>query len=242
MTHNYTVPVLLCDLDDTLFDHQHATRAALARLQAADARLQAWSLADLEARHRHLLEHYHQDVLAGRLSIDAAREQRFQSLVGDGDARGMAEAYRDAYTLDWREVAGATALLTALRADGMSVVIVTNNLVAEQRKKVDRLGLSSLIDALITSEEVGAQKPDPRIFAAALARLNASPDDAVMLGDAWIADVTGALAAGIRPVWFNRAGVASPDPTVAEVSALTPTHAIARTVRGEGLTPGQSGR
>jgi putative hydrolase of the HAD superfamily len=230
MDHNYTVPVLLCDLDDTLFDHQHATRSALARLQAADARLQTWTLEDLKARHHILLEQYHQEVLAGRLTIDQAREQRFQALVGGGDAAGMAEAYRDAYTQDWREVDGAVDLLRAVRAEGMTVVIVTNNIVSEQRKKLDRLGLSSLIDALVTSEEVGTQKPDPRIFAEALLRVGATPADAVMLGDAWIADVTGALASGIRPVWLNHKGITSPDPTVTELRALTPTHEVVRTI------------
>jgi FMN phosphatase YigB (HAD superfamily) len=232
MNHNYTVPVLLCDLDDTLFDHQHATRSALARLQASDARLNAWALEDLKARHHILLEQYHQEVLAGRLSIDQAREQRFQALVGGGDASGLAEAYRDAYTLDWQEVAGAADLLRAARAEGMSVIIVTNNIVSEQRKKLDRIGLTSLVDALVTSEEVGCQKPDPRIFADALARVGAASHDAVMLGDAWVADVTGAIASRIRPVWLNRHGVTSPDPTVAELRALTPTPEAVRTLRG----------
>ena len=30
-------------------------------------------------------------------------------------------------------------------------------------------------------------------------------EDAVMVGDSWAADVEGARAAGIRPIWFNRA-------------------------------------
>jgi putative hydrolase of the HAD superfamily len=61
------------------------------------------------------------------------------------------------------------------------------------------------------------------MFDAAIARLGADRSEAVMLGDAWHADVTGALAAGVRPVWFNRFGAASPDSSVAELSALEPT-------------------
>lgn len=217
------MPVLLCDLDDTLFDHQHATRAALSRLQAADPRLQQWPLEDLKARHHILLEQFHQEVLAGRLTIDEAREQRFQALVGGGDAAGLAQAYREAYTTDWREVAGASALLRAVRDRGWAVVIVTNNIVSEQRLKLARIGLADLVDHLVTSEEVGVSKPHAGIFHHALGVVDAAPADAVMLGDAWPADVEGARAVGIRPVWLNRHGVASPDPTVAELRALTPT-------------------
>lgn len=224
------MPVLLCDLDDTLFDHQYATRSALARLQASDARLQAWSLEDLKQRHHILLEQFHQEVLAGRLSIDAARERRFQALVGGGDATGLAQAYREAYTTDWQEVSGAVALLTAMRARGWAIAIVTNNIVSEQQIKLARLGLTTLVDHLVTSEEVGVSKPHARIFENALARVSARAADAVMLGDAWPADVEGARAAGIRPVWLNRHGVASPDPSVAELRALMPVEEAVRVI------------
>lgn len=228
------MPVLLCDLDDTLFDHQHATRSALARLQASDARLQAWSLEDLKARHHILLEQFHLEVLAGRLSIDAARERRFQALVGGGDAAGLAQAYREAYTTDWQEVAGAAALLTAMRALGWAIVIVTNNIVSEQRIKLDRIGLAPLVDHLVTSEEVGVSKPHAGIFQHALACVSATCDQAVMLGDAWPADVEGARAMGIRAVWLNRHGVTSPDASVAELRALTPTGDAVRVLRDSG--------
>lgn len=224
------MPVLLCDLDDTLFDHQQATRAALARLQAIEPRLQAWPLEALEARHHEVLEAFHREVLAGRLTIDEARQRRFAALVeapADSTlAVTLARAYRDAYTQDWREVAGAAALLAALRARGWQTVILTNNLVSEQRLKLARIGLTPLVDELVTSEEVGLAKPHPGIFDHALGRVQAGPDDAVMLGDAWQADVEGARGAGIRPVWFNRRGAPTPDPSVAEVRALTPAEDV----------------
>ncbi len=224
------MPVLLCDLDDTLFDHQHATRTALAHLQARDARLQAWPLEDLKARHHILLEQWHQEVLAGRLTVDQARERRFAALVGGGEATGLAEAYREAYTSDWREVAGAADLLHAVRALGWPIVIVTNNIVSEQRRKLAQIGLAPLVDHLVTSEEVGSQKPKPEIFHRALATVGATAEDAVMLGDAWLADVEGARGVGIRPVWFNIHGTASPDASVAELRALTPTGDVIRTL------------
>lgn len=228
------MPVLLCDLDDTLFDHQHATRAALARLQAADPRLQQWPLEDLKRRHHLLLEQFHQEVLAGRLTIDEAREQRFQALVGGGDAAGLAQAYREAYTTDWREVAGASALLRGVRDRGWAVVIVTNNIVSEQRLKLARIGLADLVDHLVTSEEVGVSKPHAGIFHHALGVVGAAPVDAVMLGDAWPADVEGARAVGIRPVWLNRHGAASPDPSVTELRGLLPTATALAVVEGFG--------
>ena len=51
-----------------------------------------------------------------------------------------------------------------------------------------------------------------------------APGDAVMVGDSWAADIAGAHAAGIRPIWFNRAAVRRPTGRlrVSEIATLTP--------------------
>jgi putative hydrolase of the HAD superfamily len=85
-------------------------------------------------------------------------------------------------------------------------------------------GFDPYVDALVVSEAVGIAKPDPAIFAHALEELECAPEDAVMVGDSWAADIAGARAAGIRPIWFNRARLPAPDPSfgVSEVFTLTP--------------------
>lgn len=223
------VCVILSDLDDTLFDHHRATRSALRHVFGSDPALRGWTLDDVERRHRELLETFHVEVLAGRLSVDAARVARFQRLLeivatDDAAARApdVARAYRDAYETCWHAVAGAPELLAQIKAAGLSLIVVTNNSVLEQQQKLARLGLGRLVDHLVTSEETGCSKPAPDIFREALRRANAVPAEAVMLGDGWATDVEGARAAGVRPVWLNRFGAVSPDPTVDELASLEP--------------------
>jgi FMN phosphatase YigB (HAD superfamily) len=61
------------------------------------------------------------------------------------------------------------------------------------------------------SDEVGAYKPDPRIFEAALGMLGASPADAVHIGDLRRTDIAGARAIGMRSIRYR--GLADdPDP------------------------------
>jgi putative hydrolase of the HAD superfamily len=220
---------VLFDLDDTLFDHAHATRTALGRLQEVDATLAAWTLDDTVARHDVILEALHTRVLAGEISVDEARLERFRRLLEMAEARDpvrrseeLAVVYRSAYESGWQPVPGAVALLDAVRARGLRVVIVTNNGVAEQRRKIEFCGMTPRIDALVTSEEVGTPKPAPAIFEEALRQAGVEAGHAVMLGDAWDADVAGALAFGIRPVWFNRKGAPKPLASVSEIQALEP--------------------
>ena len=84
-------PVLF-DLDDTLFDHSHATERALARLRRAEPALAAWTSEELQTRHGAVLETLHQEVLAGALSIDAAREERFRRLLTAASSRNWPRA------------------------------------------------------------------------------------------------------------------------------------------------------
>lgn len=229
--------VLLSDLDDTLFDHAYATRSALAAMRATAPAFDVWTPSELEDRHRGVLDVLHLEVLAGRLTVDEARVERFRQLLEAAGADraaavaiDIARGYRDAYQRARQPVPGALAFLQHVRRAGAQVVIVTNNVVREQRQKLAGCGLTDYVDVLVTSEEVGVAKPDKRIFDAALAAVGARPASAVMFGDAWATDIEGARAAGIRPVWFNRFGAASPDPSVAMLASLEPAHHAGRVV------------
>jgi HAD superfamily hydrolase (TIGR01549 family) len=235
-----SVRVVLSDLDDTLFDHHRATRAALIHVQSRDTRLARWPLAELERRHSVLLEMMHAEVLAGRMSIDDARVERFRQLLADGSsaapaefARNVASTYRQAYERSWYPVDGAAAMLELLKPSGVTVVVVTNNSIVEQRQKLDRTGLSKYVDWLVTSEEVGCCKPDARIFRAALERARGTADEAVMLGDAWATDIEGARNSGIRAVWLNRFGAPLPDRDVPELVSLSPAARVVQLLMAE---------
>ena len=236
------VRAVLADLDDTLFDHSAATRRSLQRLCGVETTLASRPFDDLVRAHNEILETLHRDVLAGRRTIDEARDERFRRLLalgGETDepatltrARAAARFYRQVYQETWAVVPGAEALLGALRQAGLPIVVVTNNSTREQRLKLEQTGLAPLIDVLVTSEDEGVSKPDARIFRAALARIQIEAEDAVMFGDAWAADIAGARSAGIRAVWFNRWNAPTPDGTVAEVRSLEPAAEVAEVILG----------
>jgi HAD superfamily hydrolase (TIGR01509 family) len=69
-----------------------------------------------------------------------------------------------------------------LRERGGSTVLVSN-CGPDTRLLVDRLELATEFDALILSFEVGARKPDPAIYEAALSAVGGRPDDAVFVDD-----------------------------------------------------------
>jgi HAD superfamily hydrolase (TIGR01549 family) len=233
---------VLFDLDDTLFDHTATSRAAL---RATTCELPFFATVDFEPFYQYysdLLEELHLRVLAGTCSYAEARRLRFEGLLaryqpaaGPAAAERLADAYYVQYPQQRQPVPGALALLQALRPH-YRIGIITNNRTAEQADKLRFLGMTELVDALITSEDVGVPKPDPRIFRAALQQLGAQPEETVLVGDNWVADVLGARAVGIRPLWLNRIDTPRPLADVAEITSLEPLAEVLAKIAGQPAT------
>lgn len=68
------------------------------------------------------------------------------------------------------------------------------------------LGIRDYFEVVVCSALVGSRKPEAKIFQVALDLLDAEPRDCVYVGDDVDVDVTGARAAGIRPILIDRLG------------------------------------
>lgn len=83
------------------------------------------------------------------------------------------------------------------------------------------LDLEDYFSSITISTEIGAAKPDPLIFEAALAKhqIEGSPDLAWHIGDSFSEDYIGASAVGINAFWLNRGR--QPTTNIAKQSART---------------------
>ena len=81
--------------------------------------------------------------------------------------------------------------------------IITNGFNEVQYKKLDNSGLSKYFDKIITSEDAGVKKPNPKIFKYALDLAEATSKESMMIGDNWEADVMGAINNGLDAIYFN---------------------------------------
>jgi putative hydrolase of the HAD superfamily len=121
--------------------------------------------------------------------------------------------------LRFRAYAEAPGVLRALRSRGTALVVVSNWDVSLHDVLV-RTDLSELVDAVVISAELGAAKPDPAIFRAALERAGGvAPADGLHAGDSLEEDVAGARAAGVEAVLVARDGAPGP-PGVRTVRSL----------------------
>jgi putative hydrolase of the HAD superfamily len=113
--------------------------------------------------------------------------------------RAMLEA------LEFRPFPDVLPALTELRERGLTLV-VASNWDCSLPDWLDPAGVTELVDGVVTSAEVGAPKPSPRVFERALAIAGAAPSEALHVGDKVDNDVEGAAAAGVRAVLVQREG------------------------------------
>ncbi len=85
------------------------------------------------------------------------------------------------------------------------------------REAMRRDGLDGAFDVWGVSDDVGLEKPDPRLFAHALSVAGTDPGGSVMIGDRLDNDVRPAKAVGMRAVWMLR-GEAPDEPTGAQLA------------------------
>ena len=130
----------------------------------------------------------------------------------------------------------AAAVLGNLRRGGWRLGLLTNGDAAVQKKKVEVLGLGSLIDHVVyASEHAPGGKPAREPFLEVLRRLQVAPQDAVMVGDDPVNDVDGARAVGIRTIFLARTGRQHHDGADAVVHALSDVPGAAAALLARGM-------
>lgn len=152
--------------------------------------------------------------LRDRCAEEIRRELRFDELDHATAREAMLAALR------FRAFPDALPLLRTLRARGVRAV-AASNWDASLPEGLERTGLAPYLDGAVSSAVVGASKPDPAVFRAALDHAGCEAAEAFHVGDSMQADVEGARAAGIRVALLDRHGVSpDPPPGVSKLSSL----------------------
>lgn len=98
--------------------------------------------------------------------------------------------------------------------------VITNGFVETQKTKMEKSGLELFFESMISSEEVGVNKPSPEIFKESLQRTGANPKTSLMIGDNLQADIIGAQTFGMDQVFYNPLKIAHTERPTFEISHL----------------------
>lgn len=206
--------LILLDLDDTIFDFQAGNRNAVNEL-AAELGLSSPTIFDEYQEHNHACW---AALERGEMTQEILHVERFRRFLAakgrDDDPKTVADRFAELLGRQAIPMPGAEEMLSAIAAR-LPIVALTNGITVIQKARLARSPLSKYFTRVVISQEVGASKPDPRIFEIALD--GASPADALMIGDSLASDIRGAANAGVDSCWFNPKGKAIPE-------GVTPTY------------------
>ena len=196
--------ILLCDLDDTLFDFHKGEAIAL---ESTFAHFGIPATAENLAAYHAANKEQWQKLERGETTSEKLRVDRFAGFLAlaglEGDAQALCDDYMERLGQQCWPLEGAAELCRRV-SEKMPIFLVTNGIACIQRNRLKRSEIKPYITGMIISEEVGVSKPNPKMIYEALAQ--AAADDlsrAVMLGDSLTSDIAAANNAGIDSILFT---------------------------------------
>lgn len=196
--------ILLCDIDDTLFDFHKGESIALKNtfeafgIPATDEVWAAYHTANSEQWRK--LERG--ETTPQKLRVDRFREfLKLMNLERDADAMSKTaidQLGQQRWPLPFCEE------LCRLVSEKMPIWLVTNGIARVQHSRMEGSFLAPYIAGMVISEELGVSKPHPAMVLEALAQ--AGVDDlsrAVFLGDSQTSDIAAANNAGVDSILFT---------------------------------------
>lgn len=155
------------------------------------------------------------DFEKGLITQPALRIRRFRELLEhyglDIAPEKAAAIYEEALSRQAILLPGALEVVKEI-SEKLPVLILTNGISHIQHGRIDTSPLAPYLSGLLISEDIGAPKPAPDMYLAALDMLGGlKPSEALMIGDSLTSDIRGAVKAGIPACWYNPEHKPCPD-------------------------------
>ncbi len=199
---------ILLDLDNTLYDYETCHLAAMsASKQYAKVHLGVSCSEFINSYEQ--AKAYVKNTLGVNCASSHNRLLYFQKMLELMSVNpimhglNLYNAYWDEFLAKMKLRPAAEDFIDKLRNSNIKICICTDLTVQIQYRKLMRLNLHEKINSIVTSEEVGAEKPDKRVFALCLKKLELCASDCIFIGDDYKKDILGAKNMGIYPILIN---------------------------------------
>ena len=193
---------VIFDLDDTLYDYDVAHNKAI---EVVANKLEIDPI-EFNSMYRKI-----SDRLKTQLGLIASSHNRFICFKHLNEEHNLDYDITEIDNLYWKTYfdnmflfKGVFDLLKFLKDEGIKICLLTDFLMEYQYLKLKQLKILEFFNIIVTSEEVGIDKPSISMFQYCLNKLNEPSDKVIMIGDNISKDIEGAKNAGIYPFWFKK--------------------------------------
>ena len=213
---------ILFDADNTLLDFDAAESKALADT------LRNYGIepdAETVQTYRTINGELWRQLEKGQIRREKLMAERFTRFLKAVNAAGSG-AEMNQYYLDQLSThpdLAAPNVLDVMKelAEVATLAVVTNGFDRVQSRRVAESGLKEFVEEVFVSEKLDSEKPNRRIFDAALRALGVENREHVLVvGDGLSSDIQGGVNAGLDTCWYNPSHAENPGKVV-------PTYEIA---------------
>ncbi len=201
------IKAVILDLDDTLYDYERCHFNALVSVFSYIKKVYEIEILDLHEVYKKV-----SFDLKSELKNTASSHNRtiyFKSLLNHFSIPlinlfKIVEIYWKRYYETMTLNQGVSEFLQLLTQNQIKIYILTDFTLTEQIKKLEVLNILPFIQDVISSEEVGIEKPSRSMFLHCLDIIGLKKHEVVMIGDNKIKDINGAINVGLFSFWFNK--------------------------------------
>ncbi len=202
------IKTILFDIDNTIYNYDRANEEAIEKIYDYCRQNFQWE----KALTKKLLCEAQREVKETLVSDCATlhnRLIRYQVML-ENQKKDLFPHAQNLYHLYWdtllevmRAEPGVETLFQWLRSQNLKIGIATDMTAYIQYEKLKKLNLLSYVNFIVSSEEVGVEKPDKKLFHRCAQKASCKPCECLMIGDSLEKDVKGALRAGMAALWYN---------------------------------------
>lgn len=195
---------ILLDIDNTLYDYN--TTHSFAKNRVLDYCMSEFDLSKVEisAAYEKARNKVHFELIETAASHN--RLLYFQKMLEILKINALKYSF-EIYNIYWDSFLEVLkpfdGIYDFLEKYEQKICLVTDLTAHIQYRKIKKLKLDKYCNFLVTSEEVGREKPHPYMFMLALQKLNLNQNEVCMIGDNLNKDIIGATNLGIESIWFN---------------------------------------
>lgn len=189
--HIEGLKAVVFDLDDTLYSEKEYVRSGYAKIAAV--------IPEVENAEKKLWLLFEEKKPA----IDELLKK--ENIQSEEVKKACLRAYRHQVP-DIHLYKGVVEMLVEFRKKGLKIGIITDGRPEGQRAKLQVLGLESMVDEIIVTDEFGGpefRKPNSKAFQVMREKLDVSYDEMCYVGDNTKKDFIAPKELGMRSIWFK---------------------------------------
>lgn len=111
--------------------------------------------------------------------------------------------YEQEFILNLKLFDGVKELLDLLVKNKIKIFLASNNVFSQQYLKLKELNILKFFNKIITSDEIGNEKPDEQFYINLIYKTGLNPENIIMIGDNYEHDILPAISYGLIPFYFT---------------------------------------